>query len=79
MRTNGGPARSSQEIRLATFSLSRRGEGWGEGTMSDANPCRGLVHTTCVALASGLRESITLTPGPFPEGRGENKVLFLES
>jgi hypothetical protein len=55
------------------------GEGWGEGTVSDVNPCRGLVAQQLPRSSVWPRESITLTPGPSPGWRGEKKVLVLES
>jgi hypothetical protein len=55
------------------------GEGWGEGNVSDVNPCRGLVAQHLRRFSVWPEESITLTPGPTPGGRGENKVLVLES
>jgi hypothetical protein len=55
------------------------GEGWGEGTVSDVSPCRGLAAQHLRRFNVWPKRSITLTPGPFPGGRGENKVLFPES
>jgi hypothetical protein len=55
------------------------GEGWGEGTVSDVNPCRGLVAQHLGRFGVWPRKNITLTPGPSPGGRGENKVLVLKS
>jgi hypothetical protein len=55
------------------------GEGWGEGTVSDMNPCRRLVAPHLRRFSIWPNKIITLTPGPSPGGRGENRVLFLES
>jgi hypothetical protein len=55
------------------------GEGWGEGTVSAVNPCRGLAEQHLPRLSVLPKEIITLAPGPSPGGRGENKVLVLES
>jgi hypothetical protein len=55
------------------------GEGWGEGNVSDVNACRGLVAQHLRRFSVWLKESITLTPGPSPGGRGEKRVLVLES
>ena len=54
------------------------GEGWGEGTVSDVNPCRGLEARHRRRFSVWPRENITLTPSPSPDGRGEKKVLVLE-
>jgi hypothetical protein len=55
------------------------GEGWGEGTVSDVTPCRVVAAQPLRRFSVWPKESITLTPGPSPGGRGENKVLVLES
>jgi hypothetical protein len=55
------------------------GEGWGEGTVSEMIPCRGLAGQHLRRFSVWPNESITLTPGPSPGGRGENEVLVLES
>ena len=55
------------------------GEGWGEGAVSAVSPCRGLVAQHLRRLSVWPRENITLTPNPSPGGRGENKVLVLDS
>ena len=55
------------------------GEGWGEGTVSEVNPCRGLVAQHLRRFSVWRMKSIILTPGPSPGGRGEKKVLVLES
>jgi len=55
------------------------GEGWGEGTESAVNPCRGPATQHLRRFSVWPRERITLTPGPSPGGRGENKVLVLAS
>ena len=54
------------------------GEGWGEGTVSDVNPCRGFEARHRRRFSVWPRGNITLTPGPSPDGRGEKKVLVLE-
>jgi hypothetical protein len=54
------------------------GEGWGEGTVPDANPCRGLEARHRCRFSVWPRGNIALTPGPSPDGRGEKKVLVLE-
>jgi hypothetical protein len=53
-------------------------EHW-KGTVSDVNPCRGPMAPRLRGFSVWPEESITLTPGLFPGGRGENKVLVLES
>ena len=55
------------------------GEGWGEGTGSDVIPCRAFVAQHLPRFSVWPRKSITLTPGPSPGGRGENRVLILKS
>ena len=45
------------------------GEGWGEGTVSDVNQCRGLVGQHLRRFSVWPKKSITLTPGPSPGGR----------
>jgi hypothetical protein len=67
-----------EEIQIAYFSLSRR-ERAGEGTVSDVNPCRGLVAQHLRRFSVWPKRGITLTPGPSPGGRGEKRVLVLWS
>jgi hypothetical protein len=62
---------------LESFLPLPEGEGWGEGTVSDVNPCRGLVAQHLRRFSVWPGESITLTPDPSPGGRRENKVLVL--
>jgi hypothetical protein len=65
--------------RFGSHPSPSPGEGWGEGTVSDVSPCRGLAAQHLRRFNVWPKRSITLTPGPFPGGRGENKVLFPES
>ena len=55
------------------------GEGWGECAVWVVSPCRGLAAQHLRRFSVWPRESIALTPGPSPGGRGEKKVLVLES
>jgi hypothetical protein len=77
-----GLVRSKAERRSARTLLPLPlppGEGWGEGTVSDVSPNRGLVAQYLRRFSASPKASITLTPDPSPGGRGENKVLVLES
>jgi hypothetical protein len=74
-----GAGRNLTGASARTILPLPEGEGWGEGIGSDVNPCRGLVARHRRRFSVGPKESITLTPGPSPGGRGEKKVLVLES
>jgi hypothetical protein len=77
-----GFSRSNAERRSARTLLPPplpSGEGWGEGTVLDVIPCRGLVAQHLRRFSVWPNESITLTPGPSPGGRGEKKMLVVES
>ena len=81
-RRSGAQRRSRRKLKGDSVRILLPfppGEGEGEGTAWDVNPCRRLVAQHLRRFSVWLKESITLTPGPSPGGRGENKVLVLES